>query len=340
MTETSWPFDSGTVDETTWSRMARVWGGTGIVGYPGDTNAQVYGDSSGRQVKIRAGQAQVQGHHWRSDAEVTKAIAANASGNPRIDRIVLRLDPSANTLALAVLEGTPGATPSAPALTQTESGTYELSLATVAVANGASTISAGNVTEERTHIADRGVPTGTLTPFAGTSAPAGYLIADGTAVSRNTYSQLYAAIGTTYGVGDGTTTFNLPDIRGNVVAGADASQTEFNAVGKKGGVKKHTLATSELPAHGHVIPEHGHAAAVHASGDIPAQMSNDGGTGTGTQAARRGTDTGSSAGIRGSNHAHGITVYNQAAYWSQNTGGGAAHQNLQPYIALNYIIKT
>lgn len=340
MGETAWPFDSGDVDETTWSRMARVWGGTGIVGYPGDTEAQVFADSSGMQIKVRAGQAQVRGHHWRSDGEVTKAIGANSSGNPRIDRVVLRLDPSANTLALAVLEGTPGASPSAPALTQTDSGTYELSLAKVAVGNGVSTITAGNVTEERLHIPDRGAPTGTLTPFAGSSAPAGYLLANGAAVSRSTYSQLFAVIGTTYGVGDGSTTFTLPDTRGVVVAGVDASQAEFDLVGKKGGVKKHTLTASEIPAHAHVIPEHGHAAAVHGSGDLPAQMSNDGGTGTGTQAARRGTDTGSAAGIRGTSHAHGITVYNQGAYWSQNTGGGASHQNLQPYISLNHIIKT
>ena len=97
MSESSWPFDSGSVTETTWSRMARVWGGTGVVGYAAGTSAQVYGDSSGLQVKIRAGWAQLRGHHWHSDAEVTKSIGANSSGNPRIDRIVPRLDPSANT---------------------------------------------------------------------------------------------------------------------------------------------------------------------------------------------------------------------------------------------------
>lgn len=68
------------------------------------------------------------------------------------------------------------------------------------------------------------VPAGSVIPFAGTSAPAGYLIADGSAVSRSTYADLFAVISTTYGAGDGSTTFNLPDLRGIFVRGA-GSQT-------------------------------------------------------------------------------------------------------------------
>lgn len=64
------------------------------------------------------------------------------------------------------------------------------------------------------------------------SAPTGYLLCDGTAVSRTTYAGLYAVIGTTYGTGDGTTTFNLPNMKGKVPVGYDTSQTEFNTIGK------------------------------------------------------------------------------------------------------------
>lgn len=340
MSESSWPFDSGSVTETTWSRMARVWGGTGIVGYAAGTSAQVYGDSSGMQVKIRAGQAQVRGHHWYSDAEVTKSIGANSSGNPRIDRIVLRLDPSANTLALAVLAGTPGSSPAAPALTQTDSGTYELSLAQVYVANGASTISAGNVADERLFIADRGSPTGSVQMFAGASAPAGWLIADGAAVSRTSYSQLFALLGTTYGVGDGSTTFNLPNLKGKVPVGYDATQGEFDGLGEAGGAKTRTLTTTELPAHAHVVPSHSHTASTGIAA-VPAEMSTSSDGGTGYQAVQKGTNNGDSGyTIRGSEHTHSVTVNAQGAFWSESTGSGGAFGIIQPYLTLNFIIKT
>lgn len=66
-----------------------------------------------------------------------------------------------------------------------------------------------------------GVPAGAMFPFAGTAAPTGYLLCDGSAVSRSTYAALFTAIGTVWGAGDGTTTFNLPDMRGRVAAGRD-----------------------------------------------------------------------------------------------------------------------
>ena len=65
------------------------------------------------------------------------------------------------------------------------------------------------------------VPSGTVLPFAGTTAPIGFLLCSGQAVSRSTYPDLFAAIGTTYGAGDGSTTFNVPDLRGRVPAGKD-----------------------------------------------------------------------------------------------------------------------
>ena len=76
------------------------------------------------------------------------------------------------------------------------------------------------------------LPIGAILPFGGTAAPLGTLFADGSAVSRTTYSDLFNAIGTSYGIGDGSTTFNIPNLNGRVTVGKDASQTEFNALGK------------------------------------------------------------------------------------------------------------
>lgn len=155
MAQTSWPFHDGTsgtpVLEDQWSKMARTWSQSGVVSY--GNNLGPYSDSDGRQVKVPTGRAIVRGHYYEN-ASPTKvlAIAANASGNPRIDRVVLRLDPSANSVTLAVLQGTPAGSPSAPALTQTDVGVFEISLARVTVANGATNIVPADVIDERTFI--------------------------------------------------------------------------------------------------------------------------------------------------------------------------------------------
>lgn len=84
---------------------------------------------------------------------------------------------------------------------------------------------------------DAFIPVGTYIQFAGSSAPGGYLACDGTAVSRTTYADLFAVISTTYGVGNGSTTFNLPDARGLVMVGAGAhgTMTRANAAAYDGG---------------------------------------------------------------------------------------------------------
>lgn len=92
-------------------------------------------------------------------------------------------------------------------------------------------------------------PTGAMIDFAGTSVPTGYLGCDGSAVSRTTYADLFTAIGTTWGVGDGSTTFNLPDFRRRTAIGSGGSGTGTigNAVGNVGGEETHVLTTGELP---------------------------------------------------------------------------------------------
>ena len=154
-------------------------------------------------------------------------------------------------------------------------------------------------------------PVGMIAPFAGSSAPAGWLVCDGSAVSQSIYSTLYALIGTTYG-NPGGGNFNLPNLKGSVVVGYDATQTEFNTIAKTGGEKTHTLILSEAPAHAHNTPS--------GSNGIYSY----GATIKGITASNVGADDGTL-------YANGIPMDSQ--------GGGGAHNNLQPYMALNYIIK-
>lgn len=93
---------------------------------------------------------------------------------------------------------------------------------------------------------------GAIVAYGGTLPPTGFLLCDGSAISRATFSALFAVLGTSYGVGDGSTTFNLPDLKGRVPVGRDSGQTEFDTMGEKGG---HKL----LQAHTHTYPIHAFA---------------------------------------------------------------------------------
>ena len=141
MAQSSYPFDEQSVTEDQWSAMMTTVAESRVV-----TGLAVFGDSSGRQVKAALGTAWVRGHYYVSTAEETLTIGANASGNPRIDTVVLKLDPTANSIVLAVVAGTAAAAPVPPTLTQTATGVWEHPLADVKVANGASTIAATDVT--------------------------------------------------------------------------------------------------------------------------------------------------------------------------------------------------
>jgi microcystin-dependent protein len=136
-----------------------------------------------------------------------------------------------------------------------------------------------------------------------------------------------------YGNGNGTTTFNVPDIRGRVVVGGDSSQTEFNALGERGGDKTHILTEAEMPSHTHVQNSHNHTQNPH---NHARGRGNDNNLGGGAgQYGWQSTDDLSGAFTIGD-----TTATNQATTaTNQNTGGGQAHNNLQPYIALTYIIK-
>src|SRR5574342_348678 len=179
-----------------------------------------------------------------------------------------------------------------------------------------------------------GVPTGTVLEFAGATAPAGYLLCYGQEVSRSTYAVLFAVIGTTHGVGNGTTTFNLPDYRGRVGVGKDdmggsaanritsgGSGINGTTLGAVGGAETHTLTVGQIPSHSHTatVTDPGHS---HPFPNNPITGSG-GGVPVGTSTALWGTISNTS------NATTGITVSNS------NTGSGNAHNNTQPTIIIN-----
>ena len=95
------------------------------------------------------------------------------------------------------------------------------------------------------------LPVGSIMPYPKATAPENWLICDGSAISRTDYSELFNAIGTTFGEGDGSTTFNLPNIKGRTIVGLDTDDTDFNTIGKTLGEKTHTLTVAEMPEHNH-----------------------------------------------------------------------------------------
>ena len=192
-----------------------------------------------------------------------------------------------------------------------------------------------------------GPPTGSMMEFAGASAPSGWLLCDGAAVSRTLYAALFVVLGTAYGVGDGSTTFNLPDRRDRFGVGAGGTyplaSTGGGTTTSSAGAHSHTGATgstilteAQIPAHNHTITDPGH---------IHQQLTDQ----------SDGTDAGGPFSVR----------YGAPSFWENSftasaitgitinsTGGGTGHDHTissdgahthtvtPPYLASNVIIKT
>lgn len=185
------------------------------------------------------------------------------------------------------------------------------------------------------------LPTGAVVPFAGSTAPTGFLLCDGAAVSRSTYATLFAVVGTTFGEGDGSTTFNVPDLRGQTVVGVAGDWSELDAVGKTHGARTHTLSESEMPAHVHSGPSHTHTGTT-GSSTVDATVANGVATGTNgssTNPVARGDDDDYVRVIRSSSHNHSFTTNASGTGNTGSKGGGGAHNNTQPSMALNYILR-
>lgn len=168
------PFNTGAGADSMqdrWSKMARLWCDTGVVNE--GNKFEVYA-GTGMLVKVKSGIAWLRGHYIESDAEETLAIGAADPSNPRIDRVLLRLDWSANRIDLAVLQGEPKASPSAPPLTQVQGTRWELSLAQVRVDAAIASIAANKVTDERAYTDAHASATSAVHGLPANVAPLGH----------------------------------------------------------------------------------------------------------------------------------------------------------------------
>ncbi len=157
------------------------------------------------------------------------------------------------------------------------------------------------------------MPIGSVIIWTTSTAPSGFLLCDGSAISRSLYAELFAVIGTTFGVGDGASSFNIPDMRGRVIIMVDgtagritsASTNGANAdtLGGAGGAETHTLTTAQLPSHTHIFYTYSQVGSTSYIGS-------------------------------------GFDTAPTTAVSTSSTGGGGAHSNTQPWVALNFIIKT
>ncbi len=333
---------AGGYGRSRWAELLRSVFGNGVLKGEGDELA-VTGSAS--PLTLATGAAIVDGIFGRNPVAEGIAVPTPSVGTTG-HRLVLRVTwGNTQTLRPALLSNNDGVPLSTqvPPLTQNSGAQFDLPLARFDITTGG-TIQ--NMIDERAYSDARGgMPAGMVIPFAGSAAPAGWMLCNGVAVSRATYAVLFATIGTTYGAGDGSTTFNLPNLQGRVPVGLDGGQAEFNALGKSGGAKAHTLGTSEMPSHAHTINSAG--AHTHTTDSAGAHahplIGNPGGTAAGAAShidevhGGDGTNRGSTptAGA----HTHTAQSAGAHAHTAQASGGGAAHNNLQPYIALNYIIK-
>lgn len=166
------------------------------------------------------------------------------------------------------------------------------------------------------------LPVGAGCDYFGTTPPEGFLFADGSAVSRTTYADLFAVIGTTYGAGDGSTTFNLPDKRSRVSVMMNSSDSNFNTLGKKVGSASTTLVAANLPAQSGTLSFHGLA-----EGSVIHTVSGVFSTSTKKSGSYR-----SAGSVTGGADSYPVIKYS-------NSGSSKAFSNIQQTLVCNYIIK-
>jgi microcystin-dependent protein len=201
--------------------IAAAFAGTGVVSGCAVT-AQ---GSPNMTVAVAAGSIAVAGTVAAVTGGNVTITAANAT-NPRFDLIVVN-----NTGVKSAVAGVPNAAPVFP------DPAGQVVLAAVRVPANATVIDNAKIVDKRLNavVVPVSEATGVIKAFGGTVAPAGYLLCDGSAVSRSTYANLFSLISTQYGAGDGSTTFNVPDAAGRSLLGL-GSNTDVNAIGKNEGV--------------------------------------------------------------------------------------------------------
>lgn len=183
------------------------------------------------------------------------------------------------------------------------------------------------------------VPAGIMYPYGGTSAPTGFLICNGAAVSRTTYSALFLVIGTNFGAGDSSTTFNIPSMNGRTPIGAGTYTDPVlgditRTLGTFAGAASTVLTEANLASHQHGLGGHVHTTLgnANASGSTPPN-------GTNYIAKARSDGDAQDYLLLGTNAVASIGLTSAAAGMTDPDGSGTSHNTMQPYLVTNFIIK-
>ena len=185
-----------------------------------------------------------------------------------------------------------------------------------------------------------GIPLGGLLPYVGASAPnSAFALPSGQAISRTTYASLFSLVGTTFGAGDGSTTFNIPDLRGRAVFGLDdmngsaanritvaGGNFDGTVLGGTGGAQNHTLAVSEIPRGLHSLTDSLHH---HSSPSGVASFLGKSGTVNDTVQSGTGFSMAETT----------ITTSDNSNITLNDNAGGASHTILSPAMTLLYILR-
>lgn len=185
-------------------------------------------------------------------------------------------------------------------------------------------------------------PAGALLDFAGAAAPAGWLLCDGSAVDRVAYGALFAAIGTAWGIGDGVSTFNIPDFRGRTSIGSGNGGVGMTnrVLGTKGGEESHVLTLAEVANHNHPDAGHNHIQNAHGHTMQGDQTEGPNYIMFHVPASSLTTGAGGAWPITGSQLNPTAATNQVGSAANAAAGGGGAHNNMPPYGVVLKIIKT
>lgn len=334
MAWTSVGFD-GTITEIQWAGLSSLLGNGYVAAGNGDCAVTAVGGA--RQVSVAAGSLYGDGVLSTNSGAETLSLTTPTNGQWYL--VCLRRTWATNSVALVAVAGattstsTPTTVPTSYPTINTNVGVLTDQPIAWAWCNSADLSVVVSDLRKKPMKQNETIPTGFLMPYAGSTAPTGWLIADGSALSRITYADLYAVIGTTYGSGNGTTTFNIPDLRTKVPAGKSVSGT-FSTLGSSGGNETKALGLGEMPAHTHTFS----GTTSYVGNHQHNQTSGQGGGGLVASSAQGGIANASgqvtsslTTAAGGHDHTYSGTTSSQ--------GSGTAFSLLQPYLTVNYCVK-